>query len=417
MLSAICKAQLYCVRRRVDAAFAAAPLLVGGAALGVAAVPALALWAGERAEAPLRAAEPSILALGAGFAAALVGAVLTVLAPGRRSLGPQLEAAPISHSTAFVSLTLVPWAAALLLLAVPVVSFAAPAAGRATPIVIVRLIGAVAAGGAASEAVLALARRSLRGIPVAACLVLLLFGWRAVIVSPFALALWVGAAAARPEELPERAGVRVQARGRAGTAALRYARRRELRRQTASACLLAVAGAIALRATGVPNGATALCGGSTALFGAAVVPLAAPGIDHRAEWLWRSAPSSRAVLALIHGVVAIALGLGAAALGVAATLAVAPVTPRVALPLAVAAAAVVGAALLAGSIVPWRSDRLAEQLAGYAAFGAVLTILGFALARTAALVGAEHGARAGALAGAALFACLAAAIAVAGRRR
>ena len=416
MLFAICNAQLRCVWRRIEGAFAAAPVLVGGAAVGVAVLPAVAVWAGRRAAPALRAAEPSTLALGAGLAAALVGAVLTLLAPGRGAFGKQLEAAPISRATSFVGLTLIPSASALALLAVPAALFAAPAAGRATPLVLVRLLGAAAAGGAATEAVLALARRSLRGAPVAACLVLLLLGWRTAAVAPFVVALWVAAAAARPDERPERAGVRVQGRGRVATAALRYARRRELRRQTAAACALAAAGALALRASGVPNRATVLFGGSTALLGAAVVPLAAPGIDRRAEWLWRSAPSGRAALALIHGIVAIVLGALVAAIGIVLTLAVAPVRPAVALPLAVGAVVVLGAALLAGSVIPWRSDRLAEQLGGYAAFGVVLTVLWFALARTAALLGAEHGARAGVLACAALAGCVGAATAVTGRR-
>ena len=73
--------------------------------------------------------------------------------------------------------------------------------------------------------------------------------------------------------------------------------------------------------------------------------------------------------------------------------------------------------LLAGSVVPWRSDRLAEQLGGYAAFGLVLSALWFVLARAAPLLGADHGARAAALAGAALAGCVGAAVAVTGSRR
>jgi hypothetical protein len=89
----------------------------------------------------------------------------------------------------------------------------------------------------------------------------------------------------------------------------------------------------------------------------------------------------------------------------------------VALPLAVGAFVVLGAALLAGSIVPWRSDRLAEQLGAYAAFGVVLSALWFVLAHSASLLGAEHGARAGVLSCAALVFCVGAAVAVTGSRR
>ena len=416
MLSAICNAQLRCTWRRVEAAFVAAPLLVGAAALGVAALPALAVWGGTRAAPALRAADPSTLALGAGLLAALAGALLTLLAPGRRALGTQLETAPIPRVAAFVGLMVLPRAAALALLAVPTALFAAPAArardaARARAPARSRGGRRRGRGGGARAREALVARCSGRRVSRAARLRL-----ESVAVVPFAVALWIAAAAARPDERPERASVRVLGRGRAATTALRYARRRELRRQAAAACALAVCGAVALRATGVPNQVTVLFGGSTALLGAAVVPLAAPGLDRRAEWLWRSAPVPRAVLASIHGVVALVLGLVVAAIGVAGSLAVAPVTPTVALPLAVGAVVVLGAALLAGSIVPWRSDRLAEQFGAYAAFGVVLSVLWFALARSASLLGAEHGVGAGALACAALACCVGAAVTVTGSR-
>jgi hypothetical protein len=416
VLFAICNAQLRCTLRRVDAAFAAAPLVVGAAGLGAAALPALAFWAGTRSAPALRAADPFVLALGAGLAAALAGAVLTLLAPGRHALGAQLEAAPIPRTTAFVGLTLLPPGVALALLGLPVALFAAPGAGHATPLVLARLLGAAAAGGAGAEAALTFGRRSLRGVPVAAGLALLVLAWESAFVVPFALALWLVAAAVRPDERPVRASVRVLGRGLVGTTALRYARRRELRRQAAAACVLAVAGAASLRAIGTPNQVAVLLGGSTVLLGAAVVPLAAPGVDLRTRWLWRSAPRRAVELTALHGGVALALGFVVAAIGVAGSLAVAPVAPAVALPLAVGAVVVLGAAFLAGSLVPWQSDRLADQLAGYAAFGVVLSALWFALARGASLVGAEHGVQAGALALAALAGCFGAAVLVTGSR-
>ncbi|MDX6411740.1 MAG: hypothetical protein QOE91_1256, partial [Gaiellaceae bacterium] len=214
MLSAICKAQLCCTWRRVDAAFVAAPFLVGSAALCVAGLPVLAVWGGARAAPALRAADPAALALGAGLVAAFVGAVLALLAPGRRALGAQLEPAPMSRVVAFVGLMLLPPVAVLALLAAPAALFAAPAAGRATPLVLARLLGAAAAGAAAAEAALALGRRSLRGVPVFAGLALLSVAWKSAAVVPFAIALWITAAAGRPEEKPERASVRVLGRGR-----------------------------------------------------------------------------------------------------------------------------------------------------------------------------------------------------------
>jgi hypothetical protein len=416
VLFAICEAQFRCVLRRLDKGFATAPLLVGAAGLGAAALPAIAYWAGTRAAPALHDADPSFLALSAGFFAALVGAVLALLEPGRHALGTQLEAAPVPRATTFVGLTVVPPAVALVLLGLPVALFVAPAAGADTPVVLARLLGAAAIGAAGAEAALATGRRSLRGVPVAAVLALLVLGWKSALVVPFAVALWLAAAALRPDERPLRASVRVIGRGLLGTTALRYARQPELRRQAAAACVLAVAGAATLRAVGVPNKGAVLASGTTALLGAAVVPLAAPGLDRRADWLWRSSPRGGVGLAALSGGVAVTLGFVVAVLGAAGALAAAPVSPPAALALAAGAVVTLGAGFLAGSLVPWSSDRLADQLAAYAAFAVVLSVLWFALARTAPLVGAAHGLRAGALAVAALACCFGAAVAVTGSR-
>jgi hypothetical protein len=405
-----------CSARRLEGAFAAAPILVGTAALGVAVLPAFAFWGGERAGSTLRAGNPTALAFGAAIMAALVGAVLTLLAPGRRLLGAQLEAAPVPRLTSFVGLSLFSPCVVLALLGLPLALFVAPVAGRETPFVLVRLLGAAAAGGASVEAALAFGRRSLRGLPVVACLALLAVAWRNPVVAPVAVALWIAAAAVRPDERSVRASVRLLACGRFRTTAVRYARRRELRRQAVAACVLAASGAAALRGAGVPHQVAALFGGSTALLGAAVVPVAAPGLDRRGEWLWRSAPWPRSALALLHGLVALTLAATVAATGAGLSLAVAPVAVPFVLPLAVAMPVVLGAALLAGAVVPWRSDRLAEQLGAYAAFGVLLSLLGFALARAAPVIGAEHGPRAAALASAALACCVGAAVSLIGRR-
>ncbi len=415
MLFAICEAQVRCAARRVAAGFAAAPLVVGCGALAAAALPAGAWWLGTHLAPALRAADSSQVALGAGLTAALAGAVLTLLAP-TRVLGAQLEVAPVPWFPAFVGLRLFAPVCALVALALPVALFTAPAAGTGAPVVLVRLAGAVALGGAGAEAALALARRSLLGVPVAAALALLLLARGAASAAPLAVALWFASLAARPKERAARATVRVLARRHVTATALRYARRRDLRRQAAAGLALAVGGTAALRWTGVPNDVAVSFGGATALLGAAVVPLAGPGLDRRADWLWRTTPGRPGALALLHGAVALVLGFAAALLGIACALAAAPARPTVALPLVAAAAVVLGAALLGGSLVPWRPDRLAEQLGAYAAFGVVLCAVWFALARSAPLVAAESGARAGALAAAALALSLVAATLVTARR-
>ena len=101
-----------------------------------------------------------------------------------------------------------------------------------------------------------------------------------------------------------------------------------------------------------------------------------------------------------------------AAAGFGVALALEPIAPVTLAPLAAAALVVLGAALLAGALVPWRSERLTEQLGAYAAFAAVLTAVWLALAHAAPLVHAEHGAGAAALAAATLLCCVGAATAL-----
>jgi len=411
----LCKAELRCLARRLEGAFAASPLVVGGAALALAALPAVALWAGLRAAPSFRAAAAAqSFAVSVGLAAALAGSVVTLLAPGRRALGRQLEAAPLSRATVFAGLTALPLAIVLCAIGLPGVLLIAPAAGLRTPVVLAELIGALALGGAGAEAVLALARRSLRGVPAAAAVGLIALGGRGA--APLAVPLWAVAAALRPDELPERGTVRVVARSAFGCALVRYARRRELRRQALAALVLTGTGAFVLRVTGMPAAAGVLLAGSSALLGAAVVPLAAPGLDLRAQWLWRSSPSSPASIAGTGAAAALVCGASVAALGTGVALAADPVPPAKTAPLGIAGLLVLGAALLAGSLVPWRSERPVEQLGAYAAFAAVLTGVWIALARLAPLVGAEHGPRAGGLAAAAFACCVAASIVHAARR-
>lgn len=415
MLFAICEAQARCVVRRLASAFAAAPLVVGGFVLVVALVPAASWWAGVRTAPALQAADPSLLAVGAGLTAAVVGAVLTLLVPAR-PLGTQLEAAPVPRGVAAAAFRLLIPGVALVALSAPVALFLVPVAGRGTPAILLQLAGAGALGGAAAEAALAFGRRSLVALPVLALVALLVLARGRVVAAPIALAVWGASLVLRPRERAARATVRVVARRRALILAFRYGRRRDVRRQVAAGVAVAVAGAVLLRVTGVPNDVAVVFGGATSVFGAAVVPLAAPGLDHDADWLWRAAPAERHGLALLHGAVALGLGFALATVGIALVFAAAPARVGLVPPLAAGAAVVLGAALLGGSLVPWRADRIAEQLASYAAFAVVLTVLWLALARSALLLRAEHGASAGALTAAALVSCLGAATLVTARR-
>src|SRR5207247_2101031 len=127
-------------------------------------------------------------------------------------------------------------------------------------------------------------------------------------------------------------------------------------------------------------------------------------------------PASPLRVAGQNAAAALACGASVAALGVAFALAVDPAPPARAAPLAVAGLLVLGAAALAGALVPWRAERYLEQLGAYAAFAGVLAGAWVALARLAPHVDAERGPRAVLLATTAFACCVAAAIALSARR-
>lgn len=432
MLWTLCRSQLLCAARRATDAFAVAPFVAGAFALGSALLPAVALWAGMRVG-PLHADPETARALGlaAGLGAALAGCSVTLLAPARDAVGPQLEAAPISSATVFFGVTALPFSILAAALVTPLALFLAPVTRGQTAAALASLVTAFGLGAAGTEAIVALARRALRGAASAGGVAVICFAGpltgasaaargegsaRAFVLAPAAVALALVAGAMRPAEPPLPALVRARARGLFSAALARYARRPELRRNVLAGLVLAASGALLLRATGAPRESAALFGGATAVLAAAVVPLAASGIDRECAWLWRTAPWPQELVSLFAHGAALALGACAAAVGVALCWAVAPGPVDRIAALAPAAAVVLGAALLAGSLIPWRANRPLEQLASFAAFAALLTALSIALARIAPIVGAEEGKRAVALAVVSLLVCAGWASLVAGIR-
>jgi hypothetical protein len=435
---ALCSAQLRCARRRASAAFAASPVLVGAGVLGVALLPAVALWFGTRLGPTLRdaAAEDARLArsmgLSACLAAALAGVVLALIAPGVRALGAQLAAAPVSRLTTLLGLTFVPFVFAVTFLALPAVLFLAPVTRSATPAACASLGASLGLGAAVAEAALALARRAARGLAVAgaaAALAVLdpargladaFLGHRALsrpaLLALAALVLWFAAAATRPAEPARRGAARFVARGPFAVAIARYARAPELRRQAVASVALAGGGAALLRALGSTHEVASLFAAATGVFGAALVPLAAPGLDRLAGWVWRSAPRSQSGLALCHAAAALTAGAFVGSAAVLAALAASPIAPGNLAPLAPLGALLFGAALVAGAAVPWHAERATEQFASYAAFAAVAVLLSGGLARLAPIVGARSGAPAAALAAVTALGCVLASAAISGRR-
>lgn len=371
-------------------------LVLGGRALGGALGPGLDETAARS------------LVAGLGLAAAAGGAALALAAPGTAGLGEQVRAAPVGRRQVVVATTVLPAAlyalpASLLLLAVLVPVAAAAPGGPAAALPLALGIGAAGAAGAVvAEALLAAARGRILG-PVAvvpAAVAWLLAGRspfgplgpaaRALAVeghaveatavaAPSLLVLagaWVVLASRRPaERAPSRPRLPIRLpRGAlpavAVVTAARLARMRPLRRAVATTLLLAVGGgAVAWRA-GTPAPACAVLAAGTASLGAALWPLAQAGLAREGRWLVGSTPVHAASAALSGALAAAALAIAATLAAAAPFAAAAPATLPKLLTLGLVVAL---AALAAGAAVPWRGERLSDQLASLAALAAALT--------------------------------------------
>src|SRR6266511_2396720 len=137
----ICEMQARCLARRAADAFAASPLVLLLAGGAFAALPVLALWAGRSAAPALQSADHRAVVVSAALVAGLAGAAVTLLVPGPRALGCQLEAAPVPWPVAFAGLVLFPVSVALVLVLPAAALFVAPSAGARTPLVLARVLG------------------------------------------------------------------------------------------------------------------------------------------------------------------------------------------------------------------------------------------------------------------------------------
>ena len=371
-------------------------LVLGGRSLGAALGPGLDADAARG------------LVTGLGLAAAAAGAAVALAAPGAAGLGPQLRAAPLRRRDVVLALTFLPAAlgaapaaAALVALTVPFAAATPGGAVAALPLVLA-VAAAAAAGAATAESLLAAARGNAAGalgIATAAAVWLAtggvalgpldaaarsLAGSRSAVASGGAAALvllalsceWLVLAARRPAERPvssPRVLMRVPRRPLPAVMALslkRLLRRRELRRSVGATLILAAAGAGIASTGGSPPAASAVLAAGTASLGASLLPLAEPGLARQARWLVATAPVSREGAAAAGGAVAAALAI-AATLVVSAPFAIA--VPAELPKLALLALVTACAALAAGSLVPWRGERLADQFASFAAFAGALT--------------------------------------------
>lgn len=399
---ALVSAASVCARRRLRAGLRRNPVLAAAAVAALAAAPAVAAWSGDRLARPFaRLAAGGVfvdaLALGVAAPAAVAGASVALLAPHSGAIGEQLEAAPLRRAWLALATAVLPACALGAVVAAPILVFTVTLAGAAGPALAlagaasaslgaalgatVRLSRARWAGAAATAACAAgawvaaggvrgpasLARGALDGSPIQAAAA-------AAAVTLLGLVLWTLAAAGERARSPGVGAARF--RRLPGTAVLavavvtsrRVARHRELRLHGVFALVAAlVVGAALARGTGVGGApAVGLCV-ALVLTAVLVYPPAAVGFARAADWLFETSPRRRsgiAAAAAAGGVATAAVAAAGAALG-AVPFARAGVGEY--LELAGAAAFVLGCASLAAAFVPWRPDRMSQQLAAYAA--------------------------------------------------
>jgi len=400
-----------CAWRRLRPALEQNPLLALAAGASCAGIPVAAVVAGLRLDA--RYAEFArddgmlrSLALGIGPTALVGGAAIALLAPGLAQLGRALEAAPISRGAAAWSLTIAPACAGGALLLAPLYLFAAAMAGIDGVVLATATATAAVTGAALGEGLRLCGRFRPIGLTVLGSAAGLWTiggaafgaGWYAgpagatvgVHSPPLSLmllgalvlggvTLWLAGSAAQTATYERRRDVRgmnlpgLALPAVAVATARRLVRHRQLRVQAGAAVLVPVAVAAALGATlDVGGGPLLAFAVGLSITAAALLPAAAVGLGGDGSWFFDTSPRSALVVA---GAVALG-GVGTSlAVVAAAALFVAPFArgePSAYLELEGVAAFVLGCAAFAGSAVPWRADRLLQQLASY---GSVIAVV------------------------------------------
>ena len=413
-----------CAWRRLRPALARNPLLAVAAAASCAGIPIAAVVAGIRLD--QRYAELArddlvlrSLALGIGATGLVAGAAVALLAPGLAQLGGALEAAPISRAAAAWSLTIAPACAGGVVLLAPLLLFATAMGGIDGIVLAAASATTLVTGAALGEGLRLCGRFHVHGPTVlgsAAGLwvmggAMLGAGWYAgpagavagVHASLLSLVLlgalglggvvvWLAGSAVQPSTRERRREVRAtNLPGRAVPAvavatARRVVRHRELRVHALAAVVVPVAVTAAVGAKlDVGGGPLVVFAVGLSITAAALLPAAAIGLGGDGGWLFDTSPRSARIVAG-----AVALGGVGVSLAVVATAAIvaAPFArgdPSAYLELEGAAAFVLGCAALGGAAVPWRADRLLQQLASY---GSVIAVVVFGWLAVGKLEGA-----------------------------
>ena len=419
----LCRTTCACAWRPLRSALRANPLIAALCVVAAICAPLLAL-AGGRAVSPAIDAASADAALARAFAFAIVagagsvGVVFASLAPSGDLLGAALSSAPVRRRTIFLGVTLLPTtvlaAPLLVLLAAFVVPATSGVGAWSAPGVVAGICGGFACGAACAEAALLAIRRPGIGALVASALVAawgatgaaggsLILGPAAVIsdalstptaldaavlATTFVLAvvLWAVASVLRPEGRSSSGVVRVPVRmprgamrGTATATLVRLGRDAQVRRHVVTGCSLAFGGALALRVT--VGDAAPFLAAFVAVVLASAIPLVAAGLRRELAWLVRAAPVSRARSALADAGASVLGGYTVAIVVLAAVAPLAALGAGELLLLEATLALVLGAAAATGAVLPWRSDRVLDQLGSYAVLTAVTVALSVVLGR------------------------------------
>lgn len=390
-----------CAVRRLRGALARAPLLAVGAALLAVAAPFLLVRGGDRAGSAAASfvvdpATARLLVLPLLVGAAAAGAVVALLVPDGSGLDPQLRAAPVTRVRLLAAAAFAPVAGVSVVMAAFLLLTAFPLAahlpgGRGAAVVVLAATGAACAAGAAlAEAAVAAARGAPQAtlgavVPAAAVASAPLDPVARALVDSSAVggavvrgsSLWLVASATwavllllRPPPPPARTmrPLLPVPRGPAlawfATALARYARRAELRRAGAAGIAFGALGAGLTSASGSSGSTVLVLAATTALVGACAFPLAQHGLDLRARWIWLAARGCAGAAPGAGGAAAAVLAasvVATAALGALLLTGGADTIAGVAVVTCLATAL----ALLAGVMLPWRGDRLSDQLAAF----------------------------------------------------
>ncbi len=436
----LARAVLICSWRRLRPFALANPLVAAVVLMIAVALPGLALLLGDRVSPSLskalleQAGVGEALTAGIVLGGALAGVIVTTVAPGAAVFGPQISAAPVRRMrllwagaglplslAAFVFATLLAFAAfpvaarlpagglfvleivaialcASVLGASAIESGLAAIRGRPTGIIALSSIASVwiISAGLSESRVLgpfALGANSLRtgsshagresalhsGV-LAFLMLAAFFAW---------LFLSAGRAPSRARSEPKTVlkGVPRNLFAAGVVVALkRLSRREEIRREIVPVTFLCCVTGPALLVFAPETPQIAVLGivSFSEIAAVAVIALAAAGVDEEGRWLWKTAPAGDSSRLAGNALGAIVLALLVFIVAIAPSLALASRPLPLLVEFCGFACFILAVAAVSGTVVPWRSERLAEQIASYTACLVLVGVLWYLFGKVAA---------------------------------